>query len=468
MSHFAVPAEWDRYRSASRASFRFLGHRAAFLLVSLAFAAAFCWNYMEFQVVALSWFNVYYTATPLSAWVTAFVIFLVPGVLVPTSLVRPSSFAVLLQYTLVLMPVCFVPMFRQEMPLQHCLLLAATFAIAILVLLIMNRLPRKVLPVARLRGDVYWSIFAVVYLFLNLIVILTGPRWQLVNFADVYDVVRQQATAYTGGLYAYAFMNLAWAMNPFLLAYALARKDYRLAVFASVMEIYLYGYGGFKSMVFVPLMVIGTYFLVKRFRRPATKAIMTLSAFMIITTAAYVRNPSPLNFAVNSLYDMRTIGMAGQNAAGFDYFSYNYGFTYWSHIKVINKFVHYNFKQDVGNEVGLMELGISTQANTGFLAADGVAAFGLAGVIIISFVVGGYFWLVDCAASGHDSAFAVAAFSVPAFVLVNTGFFTSLLSAGTLLTVLFLQFMPLVPTDERHSAGDRFGDAAPAVAWRFE
>ncbi|MGB6609527.1 MAG: hypothetical protein WBE63_07290, partial [Acidobacteriaceae bacterium] len=112
--------------------------------------------------------------------------------------------------------------------------------------------------------------------------------------------------------------------------------------------------------------------------------------------------------------------------------------------------------------------GISTQANTGFLATDGVAALGLAGVILISFVVGGYFWLVDCAASGHDSAFAVAAFSVPAFVLVNGGFFTSLLSAGTLLTVLFLQFMPLVPVNERHSVEDRAGDAAPAVAWRFE
>jgi hypothetical protein len=130
----------------------------------------------------------------------------------------------------------------------------------------------------------------------------------------------------------------------------------------------------------------------------------------------------------------------------------------------VNKFVRYSFTQDVGNEVGLLEQGgQDTQANTGFLATDGLSALGLAGVILISFVVGGYFWLVDCAASGHDSAFAVAAFSVPAFVLVNEGFFTSLLSAGTLLTVLLLQFMPLVTADvDRRSAVGR--DFLPAAA----
>ncbi|MGA7352311.1 MAG: hypothetical protein WA891_00440 [Acidobacteriaceae bacterium] len=469
MSRAEMPMERDPHQPESLTPHRFVSRRAAFVLVSLGFAAAFCWNYITFQVPALSWFNVYYTPTPLSAWITAFVIFLLPGVFVPTELIRPSSFAVLLQYALVLMPVCFVPMFRQEMPLQHCILLAASFAVAILILLAMNRAPRKVLPITRLRGDVGWTLFAALYLGFNAVVALTGPRWQVVNFLDVYDVVREQGLAYQNNLYAYAYMNLAWTMNPFLIATALARRNYWLAVIASFMEVYLYGYGGYKSMVFVPFLVIGSYILVKRFRQPATKAMLAFLVLIVITTSAYVRNPfSPLTIAVNSLYDMRTIGMAGQNAAGFDYFAYNYGFTYWSHIKVVNKFVHYNFKQDVGNEVGLMELGISTQANTGFLATDGVAALGLAGVILISFVVGGYFWLVDCAASGHDSAFAVAAFSVPAFVLVNGGFFTSLLSAGTLLTVLFLQFMPLVPVNERHSVEDRAGDAAPAVAWRFE
>ncbi len=465
MSQLDAPMEWDPHRPGSLTPFRFLSRRAALLLVSLGFAAAFCWNYMVFQVVALSSFNVYYAPTPLSAWITAFVIFLIPGLVVPTELVRPSSLAVLMQYALVLMPVCLVPMFRQEMPLQHCILLAGSFAVAILILLAMNRAPRKVLPIPRMRADVGWTLFAALYLVLNGIVALTGPRWQLVNFLDVYDVVRGQGLAYQNNLYAYAYMNLAWTMNPFLIANALARKNYWLVVIASLMEMYLYGYGGFKSMVFVPLLVIGSYFLVKRFRQPATKAMLALLAGILISTTGYLRNPfSPLSFAVNSLYDMRTIGMAGQNTAGFDYFAYNHGFTYWAHLKGVNKFVRYSFTQDVGNEVGLLEQGgQDTQANTGFLATDGLSALGLAGVILISFVVGGYFWLVDCAASGHDSAFAVAAFSVPAFVLVNEGFFTSLLSAGTLLTVLLLQFMPLVTADvDRRSAVGR--DFLPAAA----
>ncbi|MGC2297387.1 MAG: hypothetical protein WA476_01205 [Acidobacteriaceae bacterium] len=447
MTQLDAPLAWDPHLRGSLTPFRFLSRRAAFVLLSLGFAAAFCWNYMVFQVVALSSFNIYYAPTPLSAWITAFVIFLIPALVVPTELVRPSSFAVLMQYALVLMPVCFVPMFRQEMPLQHLILLAASFAVAILILLAMNKAPRKVLPIPRLRGDVGWPLFAALYVAFNAIVALTGPHWQLVNFLDVYDVVRQQSIDYQDTLYAYAYMTLAWTMNPFLIATAIARKNYWLVVIASFMEVYLYGYGGFKSMVFVPLLVIGSYFLVKRFRQPATKAMLAFLALIIITTIGYVSNPSPLNFAINSLYETRTIGMAGQNTAGFDYFAYNHGFTYWAHLKGVNKLVHYNFKQDVGNEVGLLEQGYNTQANTGFLATDGLSALGLAGVILISFVVGGYFWLVDCAASGHDSAFAVAAFSVPSFVLVNAGFFTSLLSTGTLLIVILLQFMPLVTSD---------------------
>lgn len=419
--------------------------RVFFLLASFVFVAAFCWNYMKFQVVALGWSNIYYTPTPLSAWLAGFGIFLIVGLFFSAELKRPSSFAVLMQYALVLMPVCFVPMFRREMPLDHCILLSLTFALAVLILVIMNGLPRKVLPISRLRPDIAWSLFAGFYVILNLIVALAGPRWQLVSFNDVYDVVRQQALQYTGTLFTYCYMNLAWGANPFLLAYAMGKKNYWMVAFASAMEMYLYGYGGFKSALFVPPLVIGTYLLVSRLHQVATKILLLFGASIVISTAAYLQSPSPLNFAINSLYEMRTIGMAGQNAAGFDYFAYNHGFTYWSHLKGVNMFIHYDFKQDIGNEVGLMEQGYTTQANTGFLATDGLSAFGLAGVLIIPFIVGGYFWLVDCAASAQDSAFAIAAFAVPAFILVNNGFFTSLLSDGALLIVVLLQLMPSIP-----------------------
>ena len=462
MSQFAISAErWSG--SDPRSPFRFSARRPAFLLLSLAFAGAFCWNYMKFQVVEFSWFNVYYTATPLFAWVAAFVIFLIPGIFVPTELVRPSSFAVLMQYMLVLMPVCFVPLFRQEMPLEHCLLLGAVFAAAILVLVAMNKAPRKILPIPRLRPYVAWTAFAAIYLVLNLIVVLTGPRWQLVSFADVYDIVRQQVKAYNGSAFIYAYMNLAWGMNPFLLAYAMCRKNYKLAAFSSLMEMYLYGYGGFKAMVFVPVLVIGSYLAVRHFRQAASKVVLTFFALTVLTTVAYVRSPSLLNITINGLYEMRTVGMAGQNAAGFDYFAYNHGFTYWSHLAGVNRLINYRFKEDIGNEVGLIEEGTATQANTGFLATDGLAAFGFAGVIIIAFVAGGYFWLVDCTASGHDSAFAVAAFSVPAFVLVNGGFFTSLLSDGALLILVLLQFMPLVQ-ERNDRVVDLAEDRVPGAA----
>ena len=465
MSQFAMPAESDRWATAPPSLFRFVGRRAAFLLVSLAFAGAFCWNYMEFQVVALSWFNVYYTPTPLSAWIMGFIIFLIPGLFVPTELVRPSSFAVLAQYMLVLMPVCFVPMFRQEMPVEHCILLAASFAVAILILLGMNKAPRKVLPILRLRPEIAWPFFGGLYIALNGIVALMGPRWRLVSFADVYDIARPEAAAYAGSIFAYAYSNLGCAMNPFLLAYALARRNYSLAAISCVMEIYLYGYGGNKAMVFVPPLVIGTYFLVERFRQPATKLIIGLVMLSVLSTAAYARNPSLLSYAVNGLLEERIIAMAGQNTAGFDYFAYNYGFTYWSHVSGVNKFVRYPFKQDLGNEVGFLEQGSITQGNTGFLASDGLSALGLVGVTIIACVVGGYFWLVDCVASGHDSAFAVASYSGMAFVLVNVGFFTSLLSDGAFLIVVLLQFMPLIQTATAGQVPDRPERYMPSPAF---
>lgn len=439
------PGSW---RPGSRRVVRFVGTRFLFVLAALAFAAAFCWNYLDFQSVALSWSNIYYASTPLTAWIAGFFFFLVPGLFIDIELVRPSHLALLLQYAMVLMPTCFVPMFRQEMPLSHCILLSASFSGAMLILLLVNKIPRKVLPFRRMPSDIGWWMFAIIYVALNGVVAVIGPHWQIVSFADVYDLVRQQALAFTGSIYAYSYMNLAWVMNPFLLSYAVARKKYWLAAFACIAEVYLYGYGGFKGVVFAPVLVIGSYLLVKNFRQAATKIVLIFLTLVVVTTLAYVRNPSPINMEINSLYDMRTIGMAGQSAAGYDYFAYNHGFTYWSHLKGVNQLVHYDYKDDVGSEVGFMEQGYETQDNTGFLATDGLSALGFAGVLIIAFVVGTYFWLLDCVASGHDRAFAIAACSVPALVLVNEGFFTSLLSAGTFLILLLLQFMPFVRSGE--------------------
>lgn len=450
MIHATTYMDWSGNQLASRGITHFIRRRLLFVLIALVFAMAFCWNYLTFQTVELAGAGAAYFATPEYAWVAAFIFYLLPACVIPFEFKRPSSLFLFFQYVLVCMPASFVPIFRREMPLGHCILLSAAYSAAMLILWVGIRLPRRILPIPRMPSFIAWTAFGVLYAALNGIVLTLGPHWQIVSFGDVYDLVRQQAIDRNANGYLYAYVNLIYAMNPFLIAAGLARRRYSVVVVGVADNLFMYGFGGFKSTLFVPLAVIGMYVFAKKARVMGTKIIVVLTLLILGVSAIYIFFPSPAALLTNMLYNYRVLAMAGISAGSFDYFANTYGFTYWSHLHIVNLFIHYPFQMDVASEVGWLENGFNVQQNTGFLTTDGTAALGILGIPIIAAIASIVFWIIDSCASPHSRAFAIAAAATCALVLTNMGLLTMLVTGGLGLLILLFLFMPIIEERPAH------------------
>jgi ABC-type uncharacterized transport system permease subunit len=81
-------------------------------------------------------------------------------------------------------------------------------------------------------------------------------------------------------------------------------------------------------------------------------------------------------------------------------------------------------------------------ANAHFWATDGLAAWGLWGILLVSVVCALVFWVLDSTAKGHDLRFTALVVTFEALNLANVSLFTSLLSGGLGLLMIFLYFAP--------------------------
>jgi hypothetical protein len=163
----------------------------------------------------------------------------------------------------------------------------------------------------------------------------------------------------------------------------------------------------------------------------------------------------------------RTLAMGGLlTAQYYDFFQRN-PFTYWSHIKGVNWFVHYPYQYPVGQEVGITYAGTTAlDATAHFFATDGIEAAGLPGVLLIAGFCALVFWVLDSAAQKHDPRLAALVTTYAAYNLANISIFTTLLSGGLGFLILLLYFMSPVTTGsvaaKQRQAAERAG------SWAFD
>ena len=72
---------------------------------------------------------------------------------------------------------------------------------------------------------------------------------------------------------------------------------------------------------------------------------------------------------------------------------------------------------------------------------DGIVAVGLIGMPIIGLVSCGVFYLIDSAAKQHNVVFTSLLLSYAGLNIMNVSIFTSIISGGLFLTVIFLFFL---------------------------
>ncbi|MET3580436.1 putative membrane protein SirB2 [Mesorhizobium robiniae] len=263
---------------------------------------------------------------------------------------------------------------------------------------------------------------------------------------EIYDQRARFGSAQTSTLALYLTGWLSNAMNPYLLAVGLFDRTRRWAIALGLVgQILVFMAFAGKMMLVILIVTFGFYFFVLSKGRIAASRLafgfvaLTFSALAILIATNY-QPVGPAMDTVALIY-MRTLGIQGAMTGVYaDAFSVN-PLTYWSHVNIINMIIDYPYKVPLGYVAGAHLVGGSGfNANANFWATDGVAAYGLAGVVIMGVVLGLLLSLANKVVTPDRLPFA-ATVSIPFIMsLGNSSLFTSLITGGGLIMVMMIAY----------------------------
>jgi hypothetical protein len=125
----------------------------------------------------------------------------------------------------------------------------------------------------------------------------------------------------------------------------------------------------------------------------------------------------------------------------FDFFR-DHPLTFFSHVRGVSLLLRYPYGTDLGTTIGEFFYGGLMGANAGMWAGDGLAGFGLGGILLISGVCAAAFWIIDAVAGEFDPRFVIVALGFIAMTFANASLFTTILSGGLGMLVATLALMP--------------------------
>lgn len=422
--------------------------RGLLFLVIALYVACFQWMYVHYLNPAYEYLGYGYDPPAFGYVGLAVVLSLIPCLWMPLKLTRPSQLAYWVLYITVLIPSMFVPLYAGYEPAREIAFVMITFFLAFLLTGSSYLIPVWTLERTRVRPQTFWRILGLTTVGLTLwLVVVFRQHLQIVSFNEVYDLRFAASDIEEGTLVNYAFMPLTGAINPFLMGYGLfyGRRWVFLAGVAG--QLLVYSVLGTKGSILSILFVPGIYLLlrIKKFAFGLNLALGCLALMGATCLLLFTLAPEPGTITGIALFVVfaRTLSMGGLlTAQYYDFFLRN-PYTYWSHLKVINWFVHYPYQYGIGQELGIAYAGTTAlNATTHFYATDGIEAAGLPGLLIMGLFSAIVFWVLDSAAQHCDPKLAALVITYAAFNLANISMFTSLLSGGLGMLIIGLYLLP--------------------------
>lgn len=278
-------------------------------------------------------------------------------------------------------------------------------------------------------------------------VFLAGQFYVLIKFRDTLsfagvDDIYEQRSRFSAGLTdsydAYLLLTLSNAINPFVLALGLYRRNWWLAGAGAGGQVLAYSTLALKSILLSPVLIVAVYLLFDssgRFR-PGLFSLSLVLLSLIAVTLMPNYQPSSSSFDdILSLIFFRTLYMGGALVGIYSDFFSIYPWTYFSYSSIGRIFTEYPYGAlSIGQAVGLHVVPTNSyellELNASFLATDGIGSLGKGGVIVILPVVIGVFWVLSRASAAVPKRIVFPA-TVPFLITVtNTSILSSLLSGG--------------------------------------
>lgn len=195
----------------------------------------------------------------------------------------------------------------------------------------------------------------------------------------------------------------------------------------------LFGLTATKTVLFAPVIIVGIFFILG-FRRAPFFGFVALTLTLLVCLP-YLLSLLQLDLRLQikyvNLVNFRTLAVPHLLYVQYlDFFS-DHALTYGSHIKGISSLVSYPYGEQILKIIGEYYYpGSRMNANAGMWAQDGLAGFGISGIVLVSCVLSAVMLALDFAARGHDKRWVGTALAMITLFLCNASLFTTLLTGG--------------------------------------
>lgn len=422
--------------------------RYKLIFYSLIFSILVGVGYYSYLVPTWGYFGLESDEQSIGIWTFYIIFAILPSILLPKEITRPSMFGVWILYILTYVPMVTGTFFDKQIIFEQKLIISFSYCLGFLCLCCFYKVKLFKPKPFNVPYRLFWTLlYFLVFTMLAYIVFLYRDSLTFVNILSSDEVYEtrfagqeiQERSAFAGHI----ILWLSNAFFPFILSVGFIQNDKAKKIIGISGLVILYMTMANKQYIFS---IVFIYLIFKLFSSTNKVKILKFLKFIIIPMAVllfcneFVDMPvvNDIVFAFSGIFLFRTLYTSTLMTVYYNVFLENHPYTYFSHISIINKFVEYPYKDQLGIEVGTYFIDIEKfNANANFFITDGLSSVGCMGVIIIGIFCSFVFYLYDSFSSNSNRILGILLISVACVALMNVSLFTTLISGG----LLFFMFL---------------------------
>ncbi|MCC8174068.1 MAG: hypothetical protein LIO65_06755, partial [Odoribacter sp.] len=258
--------------------------------------------------------------------------------------------------------------------------------------------------------------------------------------------LRAENSKLGSGLLSYLSLWCSHGFIPLLTVYYLKIKNKIKFVCAIGAGIFMFLYDMQKITLIMPFLIWITYDYLNKHENNFKKKLFPFLSYLLIVISfiLYFNLNNPIIFGISSIFFLRTLCISAYlNQLYLEFFIINGNpMTLYSHINFVNMITHYYPYKD---SLGVVVANGIQNANANFLITDGLAAAGIVGIILISFIFIIFKSILNSLGLIYKLKYLIPIMLFSITALLNTSLFTSIISGGFLIIYLSLIYFNFKP-----------------------
>lgn len=375
-------------------------------------------------------------------WALSLVLALIPMLIMPLDLQRPSDFASWALYLFLVLPACIVIFMSTNYTASEIAHLPAVLVGVFLIFEYFRRARIFKIPKVVASEKLFALGLPLLMLALTFVIFRIGGFKISLSLADAYDrrsMAREMVPS--GFLVGYALTFLQCVCVPIAVVIGIERKKWFLLALSALAIISITSLNGTKSSVLQPVVLAFVTLLAMKRRKNTGFIIIATCLFVIIF--AIVEFYTVGSYVVAELLIRRAMAIPGQlTAYYYEYFSQN------PHTMmadgVFGKIfpVESPYALSKSRMIGAVFFGNTESNANANMWASGFADFGYLGMVAVSFIAAMLLRLADSMANNGRFVLACACCSAMGLTWADGALHTSLLSNGILGLLIALWLFP--------------------------